>query len=393
MPATHPSPFVQTVTIKDYLIVSIGDSYASGEGNPDKPQVVNVLGEDWNFKYLELGDEAVWQDLRCHRSVNAGPARAALDIEEKDAKTSVTFLSFACSGATINTDMIWDDDPTHTVGSGILGGFRGRPPDSVGYSEAERLPAQLQAVHDLVQERQIDALIISGGGNDIGFGNIAALSAGTSPCQDTKVLDDFRPNDNGRKLSAVVADKVAGLGPRYDALATAIHDPNSAWHLNVANVLLSEYPDFTRGNNADYCSSILNDIAPFYDMGRDESQWAISNVATPLNQAMRDAVARQVALGRPWRYVTGVRSAFAGSTTTSPVTPGHGYCASSHWVNTASESILIQGPLPSMISNGFGFTMEEVNAKRNTVGTIHPNASGHYVYMTQILANLRPYLR
>src|SRR5205823_4433928 len=43
-----------SIEVRDYLVVSIGDSLASGEGNPDVPGVVNEL--------------PVWSDTPCHRS-------------------------------------------------------------------------------------------------------------------------------------------------------------------------------------------------------------------------------------------------------------------------------------------------------------------------------------
>jgi len=47
-----------TIVIKDLLIVSIGDSYASGEGNPDVPQVIetDLLGVQ------HVRSEAQWVD-------------------------------------------------------------------------------------------------------------------------------------------------------------------------------------------------------------------------------------------------------------------------------------------------------------------------------------------
>lgn len=57
-----------SVTLKDLLIVSIGDSFASGEGNPDKTR--------------EDPGGVKWIDERCHRSAWAGPARAAIILEK-----------------------------------------------------------------------------------------------------------------------------------------------------------------------------------------------------------------------------------------------------------------------------------------------------------------------
>ena len=80
---------ITTVVVRDALIVSLGDSVASGEGNPDIP---------WNFN--PFGSET-WQLERCHRSALAGTAQAAIQLEQADPHTSVTFLHLACSGGRI----------------------------------------------------------------------------------------------------------------------------------------------------------------------------------------------------------------------------------------------------------------------------------------------------
>ena len=48
---------------------------------------------------FENGLSATWQDRRCHRSARAGIAQAALELEQLDPHTSVTFVHLACSGA------------------------------------------------------------------------------------------------------------------------------------------------------------------------------------------------------------------------------------------------------------------------------------------------------
>ena len=77
------------VTIKDYLIVSIGDSYSSGEGNPDHPG-------DYSYGYWVTHWFSVWparwMNEQCHRSSYAGSMQAARRIEETDPHTSVTFV-------------------------------------------------------------------------------------------------------------------------------------------------------------------------------------------------------------------------------------------------------------------------------------------------------------
>src|SRR3546814_6617011 len=108
------------VRAKDLLIVSIGDSMASGEGNPDGYTWVPALNNhitDWVYR-------------RCHRSKTSGHALAAKAIEDASDKTSVTFLSYACSGGTFN--------------SGILGTYEGQV---TGYVvRAEEHTSELQSL-------------------------------------------------------------------------------------------------------------------------------------------------------------------------------------------------------------------------------------------------------
>ncbi len=66
--ADQPEYYDQEVKVNDLFIVSIGDSYGSGEGNPDIPQKYDAYG------FVSAG--AKWQDKQCHRSAYAGAARA-----------------------------------------------------------------------------------------------------------------------------------------------------------------------------------------------------------------------------------------------------------------------------------------------------------------------------
>jgi hypothetical protein len=74
-------------TASDYLVVSIGDSVASGEGNPD-------------------ATPHTWLEPRCHRSLRSGAALAARAVELGDRHSVVTFVPLACSGATIEEGLL-----------------------------------------------------------------------------------------------------------------------------------------------------------------------------------------------------------------------------------------------------------------------------------------------
>jgi hypothetical protein len=82
----------QAVNFSDILIASLGDSAASGEGNPDTP-----AQHPWPARR---------SSLRCDRSGRAASAKAAWRIEQADPHTSVTFWPLACSGAAIEKGLL-----------------------------------------------------------------------------------------------------------------------------------------------------------------------------------------------------------------------------------------------------------------------------------------------
>ena len=83
-----------SVRVHDRFVVSLGDSMASGEGNPDVRG--NYIGFPWA--------KAHWQHGACHRSAVSGHVRAAKELS-KDPHTGLVFLSLACTGAEIGN--VW----------------------------------------------------------------------------------------------------------------------------------------------------------------------------------------------------------------------------------------------------------------------------------------------
>ena len=133
-----------TIDVHDVLVVSLGDSMASGEGNPDDPG---------NYIQFPPGvtNPASWADGPCHRSRESGHYKAARLLEDVDPKTSVSFVSLACTGA----------HARHVTSN-----------HHKNLSEASR-PPQLEALRDLLCRydcnRRIDLLVLSIGVNDVGF--------------------------------------------------------------------------------------------------------------------------------------------------------------------------------------------------------------------------------
>ena len=181
--AGETATLTSELIVQDWLIVSLGDSYASGQGVPEIP--IGLQAGDWvpgqgagaegcfmdaagilpgivdpPGGTQESGAQclapstpgtlfATWQDPSCYRSAHAGPAQAAILLEEGDPRTSVTLLHLACSG--------------------------GQIPD---------LPSQIEAVNNLIGSREIDALVISIGGNDARFSDIIRMCMNQEPCYD-----------------------------------------------------------------------------------------------------------------------------------------------------------------------------------------------------------------
>jgi hypothetical protein len=110
--------------VRDILVVAMGDSFASGEGNPDTPVrfsreraadygnagegTADLTGYparvgDWK----QIGDKAFisenahWLDQACHRSLYSHQMRAALQLAAEDPHLSVTFVGLSCSGAEV----------------------------------------------------------------------------------------------------------------------------------------------------------------------------------------------------------------------------------------------------------------------------------------------------
>lgn len=97
------------VEIEHMVIVGLGDSYASGEGNPDIPTTWNPTSAPQNsFGWLEprgreslVARSAEWSDHNCHRSFFSYQSYVALRAAAENPHRLVTFLHYACSGAEI----------------------------------------------------------------------------------------------------------------------------------------------------------------------------------------------------------------------------------------------------------------------------------------------------
>lgn len=361
---------VSEVVVRDLLIFGVGDSYASGEGNPD-------VDAD-----AEGGPQ--WQNRRCHRSEYSGQVRAAQMIEEADPHTSVTFVHLACSGGRIH--------------KGLLGEYEGIEPDGMS-----AVP-QMNRVAELAGEHEIDALFVSIGGNDVNFANVVEACVLGEVChEDDPVADptiqaaaslicsasgSFKeecedylnpvPLDpdslDARTIFEVhsKAEDVDGMDIGQDGLDDL---PNNyrdlageivgSLGMDPGRVYLTEIPDVTRDEHGQICAwpteapsgvseALRVALQEIPGVTQTEMQWASDHVTVELREAMHTA-----AEGHGWQFVEGVDARFK----------GHGYCAAFPWLVRLQNTFQIQG---------------------DKNGALHPNIEGHGAYAEAIFDAFDP---
>ena len=268
------------VTVRDFLIVGLGDSVGSGEGNPDIPGY--------------LGDGFRWQEPRCDRSAHSFEAQAAESIEQGSRmKASVTFLHLACSGAGLDI--------------GVTGPYFGIAPGG----QSLPLRSQISELDRSAGSRKVDAAIVSIGANDIGFGDIVSFCALHSECDQQTFKD-------GKTLSAVTRSRISRLPELYATLARRL----KAAGVPAARVFITQYYDPLRGADGRFCPSTVG------LMSAREGAWAYNSVMRRLNVQVATAAQQW-----GWQLVTGAQQGFR----------THGYCSASSWIVGLAQSLDTQG--------------------------------------------------
>ena len=224
------APLNGTLRLRDWLVIGVGDSNGSGEGNP-----------------------ATFNYRRCNRGFASYQYQTAKYLEEQDRRTSVTFIHTSCSGARVEHFV---DKP-----------YEGTREENL------RLPAQSQQVLGLLEangnhpRRKVDAAITSLGVNDIAFGPILihCVKYGThlDPCLNQRVrttLDVYGFPDGlikhpaGTPLHVLLERLQNGLEARFTTLPAAMR------RLGVKpdRVFMANYPDWAHGDDGLLCNELTS---------------------------------------------------------------------------------------------------------------------------------------
>ncbi|HVL93047.1 MAG TPA: GDSL-type esterase/lipase family protein, partial [Acidimicrobiales bacterium] len=297
----------ELVVVRDLLVVSLGDSLGSGQGNPHVPTLRDLFGKQLS--------PPVWEDTRCHRSEVAGSAQVARHIETSDPSTSVTFVHLACSGAKV-------EDPKSREMGGLLDGYEGQDD---AFKKEPLLPPQLEELERIVGDREIDLLLLSIGINDVDFGGIVVNCITKRKC-----------HEKGERRFVEALDLLSdegGQGGRYAALDAQLEQRFPELRRDPSRIFVNQYPDPTHVDGR-VCPSM---IAGTIDA--EETAWA-ATVSPRLNERVRAAAGVH-----GWTLVDGVRERYL----------DNGECAEHRLFVQAHESLWNQSnPYGTLHPNGRG---------------------------------------
>jgi hypothetical protein len=307
------------VVVEDVFVVALGDSFASGESNPDRPvqfspsremvydptllqEIPHVRGfglsssdpqtnpkvlprrlmeDELADRFLKLSSpefrtyfdraQAQWLSNDCHRSQYGYPVRVGLQLALENRHRSVTFATFTCSGAEVVNGLFLEMDPRQ------------------GFSEpnGRKVRAQLDQLTDLLcrgnqrqqaayalpmyaagstsvsqqrvtmnwcppgqRKRPVDMVLMSIGGNDVGFGGLVAYAM-------TESAADFAPIAAWIGSSIRFSPQVSRvylnvLDERMKALKDAFHQ---GFGIEPPRVLQTTYEPIQYDENGQLCGA------------------------------------------------------------------------------------------------------------------------------------------
>jgi hypothetical protein len=252
-----PQRVATEIMVRDIFIAGLGDSIASGEGNPDR--AIALSDEGFCFRsYLgaaaaqyyrpsragykggracEAPDSlAVWQrqsalwfNNACHRSLYSYQTRTALALAVRYPHIAVTYLPLACTGA--------------TIADGLFGSQRAReclPSKSAAC--AGTVNAQLAELREAVTaakkrqpDRTLDLVLLSVGANDIDFSGLVADVIVDTVTERTLFRQSGVVGSVQDSRAALARDLPQGFSKLREALKPLVGDMSRVVYVSYAN--------------------------------------------------------------------------------------------------------------------------------------------------------------
>jgi len=330
--------------VRDLLIVGLGDSFASGEGNPDiavrfsreRSADYGASGKDGGLAgyparvgdWRSIGDKkfiaenARWLDQACHRSLYSHQLRAALQLAVEDPHRAVTYAGVSCSGAEVTFGLFlrykgneWVPNPPvlsqiSAIAEVQCGNKTAEPLD---LPEAYHIDGKIPdlkgglVLRKCPQERarKIDLVFLSIGGNDIGFSRLVA---------NTVLSSESLLRQLGGWLGEVYGQseaegQLSRLDARYKSLNRALHNILYMPWNESDRVVLTAYPGMAlTGDGSATCKDGRSglDVLPDFTLSQQKLREGVW-VGDKLHHVMRDS-----ADNFGWTFVETHRRAFIG---------------------------------------------------------------------------------
>lgn len=330
------------IAVRDLFIVGMGDSFGAGDGNPDLPvrfsrertasYGIGLISELDGYParvggWRQIGDErfvaenARWLDQACHRSLYSHQLRVALQLAIEDPHRAVTFVGVACSGAEITDGLFlrykgneWVPHPPELSQISAVAqaqcGNRKTPRHDLpeAYHIGGRVP-ELKGLTLLKCEfevaRKIDLLMVSIGGNDVGFSRLVANAV----ISDKSMLKWLGGWLGEIENASAARDQLGTLDARYKSLSRAIRNILHVPWNESDRVLLTAYPGLALlEDGSTVCPSGRAGMDVLRDFRLDATKAREGSVlAERLNVLMQRA-----AMEHGWTFVDAHRKAFLG---------------------------------------------------------------------------------
>ena len=340
------APIVTSARVRDLLIAGLGDSFASGEGNPNRPVAFTDTRRFKNFYPLrrqnDAGGNAEWTDELCHRSLYGQQLRAALQIAIENPQAAVTFLDYSCSGASIEQGILGPQTYVERVASNersaqlVAPMIAGGEKDSQLYRLMRELCREAPEMKDGLPtcpgndfRRPLDFVFLSVGGNDIGFSNIVAW-ASLRDSASSAIASFFGATVSAKEFAQRMRDMLPDAYAQLAAALEATVPVTSAGDgvFDPSRIVLTAYPDLVTNEAGEICEA-----SP--DGGDGEDRYAANQSLDMFSSwltARPDRLAKVreqfQLLYKRMRDLAGDHGwTFAGRIYADKMFEGHGFCA------------------------------------------------------------------